>query len=167
MEFNYLRSEDEAFESMLYPFDYGGPDSPNRRIAAMHVLRRLPEKVFSALDDKIDEFHWFIPHPEDRGSLWPFFITHDPVDSEELSQRRRGYSRVLYLSPALEDDELQIAVFVVVHELAHIYLDHELLFLRLEDDKRQEKEANELVKEWGFVEEHGAFFRLMKGGIGE
>ena len=63
----------------------------------------------------------------------------------------------------LEDDELQIAVFVVAHEFAHIYLDHELLFIRPEDDQRQEEEANALVKEWGLTEEHDAFFRLMEG----
>ena len=153
--------------SMLCPFDYDGPDSPNRRTAVMHVLQRLPEDVFLALEDKIDEFHWFIPHPEDRGSMWPFFMTHDPVDSDEPGQRRAGYSRVLYLSAVLEKDELQIAVFVVVHEFAHIYLNHELLFLRPEDDQRQEKEANTLVKEWGFVGEHDAFFRLMKKDISD
>ena len=77
----------------------------------------------------------------------------------ELGERKIGHSRVLYLSPlVLEDDEPQIAVFVVVHEL---------LFIRQEDDQPQEKEANTLIKEWRFTKEHDEFFRLMKGDTGD
>jgi len=41
--------------------------------------------------------------------------------------------------------------------LAHIYLDHELLGIRPEVDRRQENEANALVTEWGFGAERDAF----------
>jgi hypothetical protein len=59
----------------------------------------------------------------------------------------------------MEDVEPEVAVAAVAHELAHIFLGHEVDNLKEEAYQRQEDEAWLKVHEWGFAEEADAHKR--------
>jgi hypothetical protein len=85
-----------------------------------------------------------------------FFCTHPEVPSGVGGLGLAAYARVLYLSPRLADVDHDVAVASVAHELAHIFLDHEVYAVPPDVYKRQEDEAWELIREWGFAKEEKA-----------
>lgn len=104
-----------------------------RRGDALHlVLTIMPEEHYQIIKSKIEDFQWYLPHEDMGGEIFPTFS-----------------KCVLYLSPLLEKKAKDISVAVVAHELAHLTLGHKLL-TSSEADKKQEKEADQRVCEWGF-----------------
>jgi len=160
MDKKYFRSTKKVLdEDLIFPHSGGllVPDfDQQRNLAILEVLRRIPEKDYQELV-KIDEkdlFQWFIPHYEEFALCYPFPITHPEEPFKNLTFKdftRVARAEVLYLSPLLEEQELEIVIAVIAHELAHIVLGHQTIFV--EDYETQEKEAWELINKWGFKKE--------------
>src|ERR1700730_12377615 len=94
----YHRSADKLLEDCLFPQGFQfDPEVDARHAAIGEVLRRIPEEDHRKLaDDLFGTFEWFIPHPETRGMVMPFFATVYP-GQEKLAP----YCQVIYLSPSL------------------------------------------------------------------
>ena len=147
----FLRSLDRIAFDILWPYQGLCPD-PNlnlRYLAVADVLRRIPEEAYVALTEKADEFSWFIPDSHCGAMVLPFPCA---IPQEGT---RVALAKVLYLGPALERRGIDIVVASVAHELAHIFLGHDLT-PRHDQSKAQEKEAWETVIAWGFAEEERA-----------
>jgi len=135
------------------------PEASKRHYAIATVLQRIPEAAYIALQDKADQFSWFIPDVDtyfegiNHALLYPFPVTTD-------ASSPRQYATVLYLSPAIERHSLGFAVAVVAHELAHIFRNHAVTGISQEQYEAQEAEAWQAVKEWGFEKEKRAYDRF-------
>ena len=68
---------------------------------------------------------------------------------------------MVYLSPKLEALSYSIVIAVVSHELAHIALGHSL-YCNVDDYERQEEEAWEKARQWGFSKEIKIYFAMIK-----
>ena len=161
----FRRTIEDVVESYLWPGgSFGGGFEVYESVryrAIAEVLRRLPDQDFEALDSKWYEFEWFIPHEHVYGKIQPF-PENQPGDGEELKR----LAVVLYLSPILEEEELDLVVAVVAHELAHLVLGHPLFSNKIEEYERNEKEVDAKLHEWGFEKEvlvHAASRRLRNG----
>ena len=120
-------------EDGLWPWFDLDKGLDTRRGDALHlVLTIMPEEHYQIIKSKIEDFQWYLPHEDMGGEIFPTFS-----------------KCVLYLSPLLEKKAKDISVAVVAHELAHLTLGHKLL-TSYEADKKQEKEADQRVCEWGF-----------------
>ena len=120
-------------EDGLWPWFDLDKGLDTRRGDALHlVLTIMPEEHYQIIKSKIEDFQWYLPHEDMGGEIFPTFS-----------------KCVLYLSPLLEKKAKDISVAVVAHELAHLTLGHKLL-TSSEADKKQEKEADQRVCEWGF-----------------
>jgi hypothetical protein len=129
---------------------------PGRRVratAVVEVLRRLPEEDYKQLNKKFDgnAFQWHIPDSQYRGYVEIFNTSI--FDEETRENRFAPRIKVLYLNPALENMNFDIAVAVVAHELAHIHLDHKPGVMTFEAKEAQENAAWSKVIDWGFKEE--------------
>jgi SAM-dependent methyltransferase len=123
-----------------------GPGS--RRLQAVEeVLCRLPPEPYERLRQQSGSFQWFIPSHLVLGQVHPFPASREAPARGELS----GYhSRVVYLSPQLEQHSWDLAVTVVAHELAHVILDHELWGVDAETYDRQEAAVRRALQAWRF-----------------
>ena len=101
----------------------------------------------------------YIPAYESLAAVMPFYSTHQGGHIPGTSLSLAPHARVLYLAPLMVDVEPDVAVAAVAHELAHIILDHKLDDLQDQDYERQEDEAWNKVREWGFAEELDAHKR--------
>lgn len=131
-----------------------------RMEAVLRVLAALPAEPFDKLSDMIDEFCWFVPHYEQLGYVYPFYVTdeggHHLMDTKTGPLTSAPFSRVLYLSPRLEDvEDEDVIAGIVVHELAHIYHRHKLVNSEEVYDA-QETEVTATVSKWGFGKEWDA-----------
>lgn len=123
----------------------------SRRLAALEeVLCRLPPAVYDRLRAAAGRFDWFIPGEWVLGQVHGFRSTHTAPGSKPEA---RPQARVIYLSPLLERQDSCLVMHVVVHELAHVVLDHRLSDLDAAAYRRQEQEARKAAVDWGFGEE--------------
>ena len=131
----------------VYP--YGVPDKSRKRfsMSEAEVLKRLPEKEYKKLSNKIDSFVWFIPHPAEGAKVMPFPVT---VEDEKEGMFTISYSKVVYLAPTLEQRSLDVVIAIVAHELAHIILNHELSTKTEEQYQKQEDEVFDFLCRTGF-----------------
>jgi hypothetical protein len=144
-----LRSWEQVANSVLWPgSDLCGPNpETNRRYFALaHVLQCLPEHVLSKLENKADDFVWFIPDAAVGGRIVPFPCTM-PAEGTRVPM-----AKVIYLGPALERRNVALVIAAVAHELAHVLLGHEL-FTTPDQYKTQEQAAWKAVIKWGFAKE--------------
>jgi hypothetical protein len=131
---------------MALPFSAGcGFPEDKRHFPLLEVLRSIPEENFQRLREI--RTSWLISGLRELGKVMPYTPDVYPED-ENLAP----YSKVIYLSPLLEKYSPYIALAVISHELAHIILNHEV-YVRLEVYDKQENEAWELARKWGFEEE--------------
>jgi len=156
MKREILRSIDTLMEDFILPVTMGLGDveeKSRRDKAIIEVLQTIPEDVYKKLIDYIDDFVWFIPHEYTYGGVHPFPTT-TPKRTLKTGHTINTCSKVLYLSPVLENKDIEwpVVVAVVVHELAHIALGHELT-TNLEKETIQEDEMYKNLCEWGFEEE--------------
>jgi hypothetical protein len=149
-----VRSVEQVVYDPLWPPQGLSPDptASFRYRAIANVLLRIPEDAYIKLTEKSDEFSWFIPDMIHGGMVMPFPCTI-PEESLEGGITRVAHAKVLYLSPVLEQRSFDVAVASVAHELAHIFLNHDL---RPEDPGKQEDEAWQTVIAWGFKKEERA-----------
>jgi hypothetical protein len=156
MKRKYLRDVDTLMEDYILPPTTGlGDVEDSRRSSAIkEVLQTIPEDVYKKLIDSIDDFVWFLPHEHTHGGLLPFFTTTPKRVLKATGRTINSSSNVLYLSPMLENDDIEwaVVVAVVAHELAHIALAHELI-TNLEEETIKEDEVYKSLCEWGFKEE--------------
>lgn len=159
MKREILRSIDTLmYEDYILPPTIGLSDvdveeESRRDKAIKEVLQTIPEDIYKKLIDYIDDFIWFIPHEYVYGAVKPFPTTI-PARTLKTGQTINSTSKVLYLSPMLENEGIEwaVVVAVVAHELAHIVLDHELI----DDPRKESMKEDEVYKklcEWGFEEE--------------
>jgi hypothetical protein len=147
-----VRSVEQVVYDPLWPPQGLSPDptASFRYRAIANVLLRIPEDAYIKLIEKSDEFSWFIPDEQLGGMVMPFRCT--------MPRRRTrvAMAKVLYLSPGLERRSFDVAVASIAHELAHIFLNHDVI---TSDYDKQEREAWETVKAWGFENEGRAHAR--------
>lgn len=142
MSDKYLRDVETLESGNLLPgFASFMPDD-QRHKAIVEVLRRIPEDDYNFLVGEQESFSWFVPDVRVKSVLYPFSLSYQKA--EGLS----AFARVLYLSSGLEDEKFETAVAEVVHQLAHVVLEHEVCAHM--DDVTEEKDAHELADEWGF-----------------
>ena len=149
MEKTVLRSIEEVVYDDLWPTQGLAPDpmASSRHYAIATVLQRIPERAYAKLIKKSDKFSWFIPEAKCGGMVMPFPCTMPRKGT------RRAMAKVLYLGPALERRSFDVAVASVAHELAHIFLNHDVF---PSDPSKQEDEAWETIIAWGFKKEERA-----------
>jgi hypothetical protein len=154
MKRKILRTLEQVIDDPLWPSQGLIPDpaASLRHRAIVNILVRLPEDAYVKLTEKADEFSWFIPDMIHGGMVMPFPCTI-PEESLGGGVRRVAHAKVLYLSPGLEQCSFDVAVASVAHELAHIFLNHDLW---PEDPGKQEDEAWQTVIAWGFKTEERA-----------
>jgi hypothetical protein len=154
----YLRDNEKLEEDCISPQWY--PDK--RHAAVVEVLRRLPDAAYNSLVNQIDLIHWFIPDYRSYGKVEPVLATEE---FEFVPGKKGKGTRMIYLSPRLEDEEMDVVVGVTAHEIAHVALKHQTI----PDNKTykaQEEEIFNKLNEWGFeqeVEQHRA--SLAKRGL--
>lgn len=137
----------------IFPHEGLCPDFVvKRNIAILEVLRRIPEKDYKTLLEKEDDFLWFVPDEDILAMCRPFHATH-PQEKMEKGLVQRERAEVIYLSPKLEREEIEIAIAAITHELAHIYSGHKTMG-HADVYEKQEEEAWQLVQKWGFDEEY-------------
>jgi hypothetical protein len=101
------------------------------------VLADLPESIFEKLITKENLFFIFIPVP---GAEVKLFELDRTLNAGELLQ---------VVSFQYSDDyNIDEMRGIIVHELAHVYLEH-----RHGSTKKTENEADETAIQWGFKEE--------------
>ncbi len=79
----------------------------------------------------------------------PFPVAIYPKEGE---LPKRPYGKILFLSPVLENEELDISIAVIGHELAHLLFGHSLI-AKPEVYETQENAASDKIKECGFTQE--------------
>lgn len=141
----YHRSIEEVQGQGVFP---GEAPQDRRHQAIMEVLRRLPPDAYAQYCDAFYSFWYFIPHEQQDGGCCPFTWTVDA----DLKDDVKAYAKVLYLSPRLERAAWDIIVATVVHELAHIILNHKL-WNRPQEYNAQEEEVFRITCAWGFESE--------------
>lgn len=75
--------------------------------------------------------------------------SHPISDSEPYLHSHAG-GKLLYFSPLLFDKPQEHIRFTIAHEIAHAVLDHREDISSEAEAKRQEREADEQVEQWGF-----------------
>jgi SAM-dependent methyltransferase len=123
-----------------------GPDSQRLR-AIEDVLCTLSPQPYERLRQQAGAFAWFIPSDLVLGQVHPFPATCVPGGSGNSGG---CHSRVVYLSPLLEQHAWEVVVTVVAHELAHVILDHDLFHPSREIYDQQEMAVRRALREWGF-----------------
>jgi len=166
------RTVEQVVADEVWPgrsLSFGSEASESRRyLAALQVLRRIPESAYEKLIALAGSFEWFIPDPRVRGKIYPFVAGYvEPLrgrgiaadeksdsgtEVEDPHLTMRPHARVLYLSPALERAAFDIVVAIVAHELAHLALGHDL-FTGPQQYEAQEDEVFGLICRWGFEKE--------------
>lgn len=163
MEKKYNQSEEEVINSLLWPgnpFSLGAEvDFSQRYTAVLEVLRRMPQSDFVILEELVETFFWFIPETGYLAKIFPAPLCRQKVYENQLI--RLEYSKVLYLSPLLENHAADIIIATVAHELAHVYLDHPIVG-KAELEKINEKQADDQAIKWGFEKEIKKIHRLFK-----
>jgi len=121
-----------TLDEMAYQFFDTGWFDPNDRpetaLAMQHLIERVPDDVLDALDVTV-----FAPGPHLNGQVYP---------------GTPSSKTFIYLAPRLEDLPQQEVDFVVAHEFAHAYLNHEQA---AQNPSTIEDEANALAETWGFI----------------
>lgn len=142
------RSRQDAVDSPLWPNQGSAPDpdATKRHAAIAEVLTTIPPDAWDRLEGLANKFSWFIPPSSEDASVRPFSVTEIGDEKDEMSVR---YAAALYVSPLLESRSFSFSVACIAHELAHIALGHHL-FVVGEKYEKQELEAWNLVREWGF-----------------
>jgi hypothetical protein len=123
------------------PKGYGGDErfrpTGRRMWAIEEVLCRLPGEQYEIWRACIRDVAWFIPDKELWGQVDQF-----------------PNKNIIYLSPILEFVQSDAAIAgLVVHEIAHVILDH--IGAKLTYDEK-EQQVYQAVREWGFAEESDA-----------
>lgn len=156
----YYRDMNDVCYGLLSPSAGMSVDpSENQRIAAVfEVLRRIPDHDYEALVELVETFSWFIPHEMVLGMCYPFPASADktlllPEGIGFSPDNLREHAVVLYLNPKLERSAWDIAVAVVAHELAHVFMRHRLRTASNEEYEKQEQEAFDCLVRWGFKAE--------------
>ena len=143
---DYLRSVEDLEELVTWVIIQKEVPKGRRFEAVLDILRRLPEDGLLQLDRMVDEYYWFVPHPGVGGQVYPFPASKIVSDLGEVEIV--PIAKVLYLSPTLENRAIDVVIANIVHELAHIYLEHEI-FGDL-DYHSQENDVFEQICDWGF-----------------
>lgn len=167
MSVKYYRSNYDVIygrdnELSIFPDAGLCPDLEVMRYRAIaEVLRRIPEEAYKKLVEKVEEFLWFVPPKDQFGLFYPFPATRERQIAENgMEERERA--EVIYLSPELEEEELDVVIVVVAHELAHVYAGHNTVPPNPDDIERNEKEAWQLVQKWGFNKEYKFYMKYWK-----
>ena len=156
----YLRSVAEVThgDNLIFPFE-SVPDKDEERWAAIiEVLRRIPEKDYQHLAELVDTFTWYAPHRDTLAEVVPFGCA-SAGETLPSGNNEFRYARVIFLSPQLNSIDFDVAVACVSHEIAHIVLGHEPIHPPPEMVERQEIEAWDEVRDWGFRAEAEAHRR--------
>lgn len=134
-----LRSSMDLWDQGLLPngkYGYGhkdaiGPGKDRRRVAIASVLTSFPEEYFTPLSERKDQWAWFVPWV----GLWG--------KAAQIPANRV----ILYLSPALEFAQEWVVESLVVHELLHVVLGHQLSDCTEEENERQESQIHRIMVE--------------------
>lgn len=158
---NFMKKEKRSIEEVtsnpLFPGGIGGstPNTEVRLYAVIDVLQRIPEEAYRSLSERWCEFVWFIPIEATGAMVTAFPCTLPPTKDYA------AMAKVLYLPPDMESLDSLLSVAAVAHELAHIFLNHDL-FNNNATYAKQEREAWRTTKAWGFEKENRAHAKLYK-----
>ena len=138
-------------DDCVLPHDAELPVEPTdrRHAAIIEVLCRIPADAYQSIVEQIDSFQWFVPHNLSYGKVEPVTATES---TELIPGKPVSWNRLIYLSPRLEDESVEVTTAVVAHELAHIALNHELWPSTKKYDL-QERQAFDCICKWGFERE--------------
>lgn len=174
----HFREFEQIKSDGLYPAERPGPndqDCDRRCQAIVMVLSRLPEVPYQRLKrlkcSKRRSFDWFVPRLEIQGLVFPFLPNVRPRNDAEPTERFGDsillpYARIVYVSPILEFAGWDNLVYVVAHELAHVYLNHAMHSFDSEG-RRAEREVYRRVISWGFAREANHIEGLRKAAESE
>ncbi len=129
-----------------------------RCMAAVIVLRCIPEDDYAKLKAVATSFVWFIPNDRVQGAVGTFPITVQ----ERRGKSTRPCAQILYLSPSLEDMDFEITLALVAHEIAHLTLGHVLS--GKSTNKVHEDAAWNLACRWGFEREVKRWHAVFREG---
>lgn len=141
MSEKFVRDQETLENNNVLPGFAGFLPDDQRHKALVEVMCRIPEEDFEILVGERETFIWFIPDVAVTGAVQTFSLSHQK--GEVLG----AFSRVLYLSPGLENEKFEVIVKEVAHQLAHIVLEHESC--PQTEGVTDEDQAFELVVEWG------------------
>lgn len=143
MSDSYYRDQEALENSNILPGFAGFLPDDQRHKAIVEVMCRIPDEDFDILVGERESFIWFIPAAQVNGVVQTFSLSHQKGDV------LGAFSRVLYLSPGLENENFGVIIKEVAHQLAHIVLEHETC--PQTEGVRHEDQAFELVFEWGIT----------------
>lgn len=130
---NWNRSTDQVRR------EFNVPDIESNRFSALaDVLARIPHEDYQRLAKIKGNFTWFIPHAGIGGVV------------------KKQQSRVLYLSPELENAAVDIVGAYAAHKLAHILLGHDCEGVSpdlISNNSADEIAAWKLALNWGYETE--------------
>ena len=120
----------------------------NRLRALAEVLCRIPHEDYVMINDAtFGKFIFNIPRFLDNRLGSVTYHGESP------------YYGTVYLSPKLESEPYEIAVYVVAHEFAHIVLVHHTQNCDSYGFYLGEREADKKVSDWGFKKEWRMFHK--------
>jgi hypothetical protein len=123
-----------------------GRAKDRRSTAVENVLTTLPEPYFSRFKEKMENGAWFTPWH----GLWG--------KAAEIPPR----AVIIFLSPLLELADDWVVDSVVVHEILHVALAHELSNCTDEENARQEKEVREKAAHLGYADPRAELTKLFE-----
>ena len=159
----YRRGLEAVWESLTWPSQgmfHFDPQESQRHAAVCEVLRCLPDADFEQLEMAMDDCVWFIPYENNRAMVWPASAQIFPDEPDPGKMKRAPWVKIIYLGPQLETCAWSSAVGTVAHEFAHLVLDHRLRVLHPDEYEKNESEAWQKVRDWGFEEEAARILRV-------
>lgn len=115
-------------------------DDGKRKNALVEFARRCPLNVLETITRGGDLWEFIGAEP---GTLGEY------VDTFNLEAATHKAMHLIYLNPALERSEPEVAFGVVAHEIAHVWLKHG----QGTDSRDNNREADRLAVAWGFAKE--------------
>lgn len=173
-----LRAFQQVCQDNLYPHPAALPDQQGcdrRHQAVAEVLCRVPEEAYERFKrirkSRRRSFDWFIPPLGTLGLVYPFLPNVRPRKQSMQLERfgtsiLKPYARIIYLSPFLELRGRDALVYIVAHELAHVWLNHAMYSFDQEGEKA-EREVYRKVCSWGFQPEARKIERLREDAASE
>jgi len=144
------RTQDQI-DDILLPEGDSVPQDVRCR-AIIDVLCRIPDLDYRRLVERFQKIEWFVPDAGDL-SCFSFFDANIDITMEVGGSPcpPGKLALIIYLSPALEQEPLDLVQCVVAEKLAHVILGHEK-FVRLDDESeaREKKERLSKLQHWGF-----------------
>ena len=143
-------SRQEAVKEYLEEFSEGSLEGvfPNIYKAIENVFRKIPAEVFDKVTNR-DRPVIFTVHFTKGNGRYAQSINYT-VEEDDPPTFKEGFYMIKLGDLLNNTNDVEAIEGIVYHELAHRYLEHHQL---QQMTCEHEREANHLVKEWGFEKE--------------